>query len=253
MEISAFSAKLALRFELLLRHIMCARFSLTSPIEAIRKLFGFPQSFNLSAAYNIAPSDQILAVRKSKNSDQVINEAFRAQWGLIPPWAEGSNFGTKLINARIETVEEKPSFKDAFKSKRCLIPANGYFEWKTDDNGQKQPYFIHLKHQQLFAFAGLWEEWISPEGLLKESCTIITCPANKTIEPIHHRMPLTVTRNFYDDWLNGKDANSVPDQKHQESFEFYPVSKAVGNVRADGPNLIAEIQLEKTWKQGNLF
>ncbi len=231
---------------------MCSRFSLTSPVEAIRQLFGFNDRPNLPLSYNIAPTSYVLALRPEPNEEGQVS-AFKAHWGLVPNWAKDMSAAPRLINARAETVDEKPSFKEAFQSKRCLIPANGFFEWKTDQEGEKQPYYFQSANAPLFAFAGLWESWQSPEGQTIESCTILTKTANEAIAPIHSRMPLTVKAEFADRWLNGRDKTSLPTDNMQEEFTYYPVSKKVGNVRMNTADLIQEIKIETKPVQGSLF
>lgn len=231
---------------------MCSRFSLTSPIETIRQLFGFTERPNLPAAYNIPPTRFILALR-AEGSAAGSTSAFKAHWGLVPNWAKGRAGSVHLINARSETVDQKPSFRSAFKSRRCLIPANGFYEWKTDAEGAKQPYYFQAINAPLFAFAGLWELWRSPEGEEIESCTVLTQAANEAIAPLHSRMPITVKAAFIDQWLQGSDRASLPTQDMQENFHYYPVHKKVGNVRENTADLIQEIKLEPKSVQGALF
>jgi len=134
---------------------MCGRFSLTSPIEAMRQLFNFTERPNLSLAYNIAPTTKIAAIRRGTASDTEKTQLFQPQWGLIPYWEKTAANSAKLINARSETADSKPSFRQPFKARRCLIPCNGFYEWKTQEDGTKQPYFIYANDADLFAFAGL--------------------------------------------------------------------------------------------------
>ncbi|WP_025898479.1 SOS response-associated peptidase [Sneathiella glossodoripedis] len=209
---------------------MCARFSLTSPIEAIRQIFGFKERPNLPPAYNIAPTNYILALRINID-DGVALSAFQAHWGLIPKWAKDGSVTAKLINARSETVDQKPSFREAFSTRRCIIPANGFFEWRKDLDGEKQPYYFQASDVSLFVFAGLWEKWTSPNGEQIESCTILTEPATEDVAPIHSRKPVTVKVDYIDEWLSGTDRQSIPSISMQERFTFYPVHKKVGNVR----------------------
>ncbi|MCR9215160.1 MAG: SOS response-associated peptidase [Proteobacteria bacterium] len=222
---------------------MCGRFSLTSPVEAMRNLFGFNQSPNLMPRYNIPPSTQIAAVRLAENSDEATTDLFFAHWGLVPSWAKSPEFSVKMINARSETVREKPAFREAFKARRCLIPTTGFYEWQTSEKREKQPWFIGLSEHKLFAFAGLWESWKTPDGEDLESCTILTMPAAENISFIHHRMPVMLDTKDYRNWLEGIDdgylASLSPD-----NLSFYPVSGRVGNVRNDDPELMVETEVQ---------
>ncbi|MFB9354425.1 SOS response-associated peptidase [Sneathiella chinensis] len=222
---------------------MCGRFSLTTPIEALRKLFGFSESPNLFPRYNIAPSTPIAAVRKHPHPTETGNQLFFPRWGLIPSWAKDSSLSARMINARMETVSEKPAFRGAFKAHRCLIPVTGFYEWKTEDNGQKQPYFIHQQGQETFALAGLWERWQSPDNDLVESCTILTMPAAGPIRALHHRMPVTVQPDLFGTWLSGNDRDSLPGPARQIPLACYPVSNKVGNVQNDSPDLMNPVSL----------
>ena len=231
---------------------MCARFSLSSPIEALRNLFQLSGSPNLRASYNIAPTNTVFALRLASNTNEEMQH-FMPQWGLIPSWSkDGSNSGS-LINARSETVSSKPSFRSAFKSRRCLIPANGFFEWMKTKDGSKQPYFIQGNDQPIFAFAGLWETWTNHEGEQIESCTILTQAADETSSHIHHRIPVTVNPNFHKSWLTGIDIASLPPLAQQASFSYYPVHKRVGKVRENDADLIKQIEISDMPVQGSLF
>lgn len=231
---------------------MCARFSLTSPIEAIRQIFNFAERPNLRLSYNIAPTHSLLALRATETSTYPM-EAFSAHWGLIPTWAKDPAIGPKLINARSETLDQKPSFRQAFQKRRCLIPANGFFEWQKRDDGEKQPYFFTADQTPLFAFAGLWESWQSPDKGVIETCTILTQPATPEIAQIHSRMPVTVKPEFADQWLTGTDQNSLPPRTMQQKFRGIPISKKVGNVRENNADLLKEISLPQKPVQGSLF
>ncbi|MEH6475191.1 MAG: SOS response-associated peptidase [Sneathiella sp.] len=231
---------------------MCARFSLSSPIEALRNLFQLSDSPNLRASYNIAPTDTVFALRLAPNTNEKMQH-FMPQWGLIPSWSkDGSNSGS-LINARSETVSTKPSFRSAFKSRRCLIPANGFFEWVKTKDGSKQPYFIQGNSQPIFAFAGLWETWTNHEGEEIESCTILTQAAEETFSHIHNRTPVTVNPDFHKSWLTGTDITSLPPLAQQATFSYYPVHKRVGKVRENDADLIKQIEISNMPVQGSLF
>jgi putative SOS response-associated peptidase YedK len=148
--------------------------------------------------FNVAPTQNVAVVRL--DSKQQGRELPHLRWGLIPSWADDPSIGSRMINARAETVAEKPAFRHAFKAKRCLVVADGFYEWQRMD-GRKQPYFIHLKDDRPFAFAGLWERWTKGDELI-ESCTIITTGANELMQPIHDRMPVVIPKSAYDIWLD---------------------------------------------------
>ncbi|SDI64122.1 SOS response-associated peptidase [Natribacillus halophilus] len=177
---------------------MCGRFTLYDQIKKIRERFGIDVSAvtDVDPSFNIAPSQSILAII----NDGEQNRLGRLRWGLIPFWAKDTKIGYKMINARAETVAEKNSFKQAFKWRRCLIPANGFYEWTTTA-GQKQPYHIQMQDGALFAFAGLWEKWTDGEEDIF-SCSIITTEANDLMRDIHDRMPVILSREHEQKWLD---------------------------------------------------
>jgi putative SOS response-associated peptidase YedK len=175
-----------------------------------------------------------------RDSDQ--REFFTAKWGLIPSWAKDAKIGSQCINARVETVDTKPAFRSAFKKRRCLVVADGFYEWRNTD---KQPHYITLKSGQPMAFAGLWETWKSPEGPV-ESCTICTTDANNMMGRLHDRMPIILPRATVDHWLDpvvtdSEDLKPMLLQFPCDEMQSWPVAKAVGNVRNQGPALIAPI------------
>jgi putative SOS response-associated peptidase YedK len=177
---------------------MCGRFVRSSSAETLAATFGV-EIGDLPASYNIAPSQSVAAILQPDTDPQLR----WLRWGLIPAWAKDPKIGYKLINARAETVAEKPSFRNAFRQQRCLIPADGFYEWQqVEGNRHKQPYFIGLQHELPFAFAGLYERWDSPDGETIDTCTIITTAANEAIAPIHNRMPVILAPQEYSQWLN---------------------------------------------------
>jgi len=224
---------------------MCGRFSLTRPVDAIRKLFGFSQIPNLPARYNIAPTQAVLAVR-APNPDvesEVARQALLARWGLVPSWANDTSMASKMINARAETVAEKPAFRTAFRRSRCLIPADGFFEWKTE-NGEKQPYRIEMADEGLMAFAGLTEQWTSPDGEKINSCTIVTTEACAALTGIHHRMPVILDSDLFEAWLTGDTSTATSIMKPYAGdrvFRTFPVSKRVNNVRNDDATVLQPV------------
>ncbi len=173
---------------------MCGRFTLTQSPDAIAQAFGIEVP-NFPPRYNIAPSQPVGVVVPPAGQQK---RQFRLmQWGLIPSWAKDPSIGSKLINARSETVHEKPSFRSAFKHRRCLIAADGFYEWQKTGNGRKQPFYFSMKDRVVFAFAGLWESWQDIE-----TCTILTTSANELLKPIHERMPVIVKPEDYGVWLD---------------------------------------------------
>ena len=207
---------------------MCGRYTLAKPLKTIESHFA-PVYINLEyrPSYNIAPS-QVSPVAITCSGQR---ELTAMKWGLIPPWAKDEKIAWKLINARSETAHEKPSFKNSLKNQRCLIPADGFLEWKGKE---KQPYYIQLKNQPLFAFAGLWSTWSNPEGKSLNTYTILTTEANEKLTPIHERMPVILTLAQYSTWL-ASDSNPNALRALLTPFpagevDFYPVSKEVNQV-----------------------
>ena len=214
---------------------MCGRYSLTVTPDELYRLFGIDDKLNLQPRFNVAPTQAAPVVRKTggeKNMDML-------RWGLIPPWSKDASIASKLINARGETVAEKPSFRSAYESRRCLVPVDGFYEWRTE-GGKKQPFRIGFREGKPFAFAGLWESWTVPEGLKDtgdtvETFTIVTTNANPKLVPIHHRMPVIVDPTDYELWLEGgsDEANAVIKPFSQDDMAFYRVSTRVNNARND--------------------
>jgi len=182
-------------------------------------------------------------------------EYFR--WGLVPSWAKDVSIGTKLINARAETVAEKPSFRTAFKRRRCLIPASGFYEWQRNATGNaaKQPYFLRRKDKKPFAFAGLWETWRAPDGSELPTCTIITTKPNALVQQIHDRMAVILREESFRDWIDpspGTDALlELLTPFPADLMEMIPVSRAVNTPRNDGPELIAPVSVEPGGQPGS--
>lgn len=235
---------------------MCGRFALMSPLEAIRKLFGLGTDTvsslpNLPARYNIAPTQAVLALRPGEG-EQVdgINPGplnlTSLRWGLIPNWSKDPSVGARMINARSETIADKPSFRAAFKRRRCLIPVDGFYEWKTIGKG-KQPFYIAMEDEDPFAFAAIWEYWMGADGSEVETCSIVTTAANAALQGLHHRMPVILDREDFDGWLRGDVDQATRLMKPYAGYRqihHFPVSKAVSNARNEGPGLIEEISLK---------
>lgn len=213
---------------------MCGRFSLAKPkkIKAKDLKVKQPEFDLLKPRYNIAPTQSVAAI---------LNEEERHVrpliWGLIPVWAKDEAIGNKMINARAETLTEKPSFKSLLPKHRCLILADGFYEWAESSRG-KQPYFIHMKNDEPFTFAGLWSYWKNPKGEEIRTCTIITCAPNKLMEKIHNRMPVILEAEERDIWLNPKNQDSsilagLLKPYPEKAMEAYTVSKIVNSPAND--------------------
>jgi putative SOS response-associated peptidase YedK len=220
---------------------MCGRYLLISPVEAMRRLFDVGGFLNLPPRYNIAPTQEAPVVRLERDGGR---ELVPLRWGLIPSWVKDPSIGNRLINARGDTVADKPAFRTAFQQRRCLVPADGFYEWQARPDG-KQPYRIGLADDGLFAFAGLWEWWKSPEGESLETYTIITTDANDLLRPIHGRMPVIIDEGDHARWLDPKtapaDAKALLKPFPSERMRAVPVSRRVNNVRNDDPDCIAPL------------
>ncbi|MFQ5433740.1 MAG: SOS response-associated peptidase [Anaerolineae bacterium] len=215
---------------------MSGRFALFVPGEALFSLFNLNQPVPEEAfapRYNIAPTQPVTAVRLGQTGE---GELTWLTWGLVPSWAKEPKMGSRLINARSETVAEKPSFRAAFKRRRCLIPASGFYEWQKV-NGRKQPMFIQAEDGRPLAFAGLWEFWQSGDGSVIESCTILTTRPNELMAPIHNRMPVIIAADDFDDWLhpgpNPEMGLHLLRPYPAEKMTAYPVSTHVNSPRND--------------------
>lgn len=214
---------------------------MAAPEEWIRAEFGLDQlSLDLRPRYNIAPTQAVLAVVRGPDGLR----AGWLRWGLIPYWAKDESIGNRLINARSETLGEKPSFREAFRKRRCLIVADGFYEWRRTGE-TKTPVWIHRASRRPFAFAGLWERWRSPEGEPIVSCTIVTTEAIDTLRPIHPRMPVILPPDARDVWL---DPDSAPDALERvlrpypdDDLRFHEVSTLVNSPRNDDPECIEEV------------
>ena len=184
---------------------MCGRFTLTLDPAQLREAFpGLLIPDHLRSRYNIAPSQPVAVI---PNSGENNLEFFT--WGLIPSWSKDPSIGSRLINARAETVAEKPAFRSSFVAARCLILSDGFYEWKLDSSGKsKAPYYIHLHSKKPFAFAGLWDTWMHPDGSEIRSCAIITTSPNELMQPIHNRMPVILPSDSYQLWLDSQRATT---------------------------------------------
>jgi putative SOS response-associated peptidase YedK len=221
---------------------MCGRFTLRAPADRVKREFRLEEVSSVEARYNIAPTQSVLAVRQTDDE----REAVMLKWGLIPSWAKDAAIGSKLINARSETVGEKPSFREAFKRRRCIIPADGFYEWQRT-GGRKQPYFFRLKDDRLFGFAGLWEKWRTPEGEGLETCSILTTEANEALSMVHDRMPVILRPDDYELWL-ADDAGKQDLRKEllrpypASEMTAYPVSAAINSPQHQGEELLRPVK-----------
>ncbi len=217
---------------------MCGRYSLTTPLESVEQLFAFDARPNLAARYNIAATQPVPILRDGASGRR---ELALVRWGLVPSWAKGMAAGAPLINARAETVAQKPSFRNAFKRRRCLIPADGFYEWRVVQDGPKQPYRIAMADNALFAFAGIWEHWQTAEGSELESCAIVTTEANGQVRDIHHRMPVILSLEDHEQWLSAEPGEAAMLMRpYGGALVAYPVSRAVNKIRNDDPSLWEE-------------
>jgi putative SOS response-associated peptidase YedK len=224
---------------------MCGRFTLTATFEEIIDRFdiqAFLEEENYAPSFNIAPSQSVLAVI----NDGKTNRMGFLKWGLIPPWAKDMSIGNKMINARAETIAEKPSFRNAFKKKRCLIIADSFYEWKRHEDKSKTPMRIKLKSDELFAMAGIWEGWKAPDGNVLYTCSVITTEPNDLMKDIHDRMPVILRRDDEKTWLNPTSSETnalIPllapfDETLMESYE---VSSLVNTPKNNSIELIQKI------------
>lgn len=215
---------------------MCGRFAFYSPAEATAALFSATGTIDLKPRYNIAPTQQIAAIRNAVDDSGREVAAFR--WGLVPFWAKDPAIGNRMINARAETVAEKPAFRAAYRRRRCLVLADGFYEWHTE-GGVKIPYFITQASDEPFAFAGLWENWQSKDGEESlQTATIITTQANSFLSALHHRMPILLNPGRADLWLAGDDDIVATATDTSPKLKAWPVDRRVNNARNEGDDLV---------------
>jgi putative SOS response-associated peptidase YedK len=217
---------------------MCGRFTLTIDINKVARAFHVEPRLQVQPRYNVAPTQDIVVVMQNgkPHLDMV-------RWGLVPSWAKDESVGSRMINARAETLAEKPSFKRLLQTRRCLVVADGFYEWKQE-RGSKTPMYITLKEKDPFAFAGLWDAWKSPDGQLLRTCTIITTEPNDLLAEIHNRMPVILTPEARDEWLDPdlKEADALlPLLVPYSAADMVarPVSRLVNNPKYDSAELIA--------------
>ncbi len=225
---------------------MCGRYALATPVDELQRRFGFAERPNLAPSYNIAPTQAAPVVRRRPDAGG--RELALLRWGLVPAWSEGPDQRFSMINARAETVATKPAYRAAFRQRRCLVPADGFFEWRKLD-GRKQPYFIRLGSGEPMAFAGLWERWTSRDGREAiESFTIIVTDANERLRPIHDRMPVIVAPEDHERWLDpgAADGRELLKPCPPDWLEAYPVGTRVSSPRNDDPGLLEPVPQGRT-------
>lgn len=222
---------------------MCGRFVSATDAEGIVRLFVVDerQGEALPPRYNVAPTDPVYSVVEHDGRRHLV--VFR--WGLVPAWSKDAKGAARMINARAETVADKPAYRDALARRRCLVPADGFYEWRTDDAGRKQPFYIHPGYGKLLAFAGLWETWRDrddPDAEPLRTCTIITTDASPGLARIHERMPVALPREAWDAWLDRDLRDTAAAQQLLRAavgdLAARPVSPDVGNIRNDHPRLL---------------
>jgi putative SOS response-associated peptidase YedK len=219
---------------------MCGRYTLTSPSMKLFEKFGLEgEAPELAPNYNVAPTQSVAAIFAENGGRRL--EALR--WGLVPSWAKDLSIGSRMINARSETAHEKPSFRSAWGRRRCLIPADGFYEWKKEAGG-KQPFHIRMKSEEPFAFAGLWETWDGGDGEVR-TCAILTTEANEMMSDIHHRMPVILPPDLYEAWL-GDEAEkqeliAMMEPYPSDEMEAYPVSRFVNKPSNNDPGCVEPV------------
>jgi putative SOS response-associated peptidase YedK len=219
---------------------MCGRFVQFSPTRAYADLFGILDvAIELPPRYNLAPSQPVLAARAG---GQDRPELAVLRWGLVPHWSKGPDARYRMINARAETVHERPAYRAAFRYRRCLIPCEGFYEWRSE-GGAKQPYFIRMNDARPFALAGLWEQWQDPSRDTLESCAIVVTEANWVLSPIHDRMPVILPTDHWERWLDRSNQDvgwlrSIMQPFPAEPMEAFPVSRRVNDANNEGEDLI---------------
>jgi len=223
---------------------MCGRFALTTPPDVIARWYELMHRLEFAPRYNIAPTQPIVAVRRDKEGKR---EGALLHWGLIPFWAKDPTIGAKMINARAESVADKPAYRQAIRKRRCLIPADGFFEWKKTGS-KKQPYYISAADGNPLTFAGLWETWHDKQNDDRiESCTIITTDPNDTLKELHNRMPVVLPRDAWDQWLDvehvdAEQAAKLLEPAPNDGWSVYPVSRRVNSPANDDASILDAVE-----------
>jgi putative SOS response-associated peptidase YedK len=238
---------------------MCGRFNLRTPASQLAAFFDIvfdpPLQTSLAPHFNIAPSQPVLVVRRAAAADRT--EGALVHWGLVPSWAKDPSIGNRMINARGETVAEKPSFRSAFRHRRCLVPASGFYEWQKMTGSRKQPWHIHRPDDAPLAFAGIWEHWEAEDGSVLQTCAIITTDANSQMAPIHHRMPVILDPPDFPAWLDPQHDDHDQLQRllqpcPDETLVADPIDTWVNRPANDGPDCLRPVD-ESAAGDGVLF
>ena len=219
---------------------MCGRYELHAHPAAVALVFGLRATPDLAPRYNIAPTQQVPIVRRNRQGE---NELVEVRWGLVPRWARDPTIGARMINARAETLTQRSAFRDLFRRHRCLLPADGFYEWKAVKNG-KQATWVGMKNGQPFGLAGLYERWLSRDGEVLDTCTVITTEANALLRDVHDRMPLIVAPEDHERWLDpgNEDVADLLAPYPSDAMTRHPVSKRVNAVRNDYASLIERVE-----------
>jgi putative SOS response-associated peptidase YedK len=214
---------------------MCGRYALNERADILVRTFNLVGPADFPARFNIAPQTPVPVIRNSPAG----RRADLVRWGLIPHWARDAAIGARLINARAETLAEKPAFRSAFRSRRCLIPASGFYEWQPTPHG-KQPWFIRAESGVVLALAGVWDSWRTPEGAILETCAIVTTEANDLLRRLHERMPVIIGPGDYEAWLSAPPADALAVARPFPSGKLrtWPVSTRVNRATEEGPDLV---------------
>ncbi|MFC1563921.1 SOS response-associated peptidase [candidate division KSB1 bacterium] len=221
---------------------MCMRFARESKLSLIEKAFDINKVLTkIEQSYNVAPTHRVVSVVNEGGSNNLVD----FKWGLIPSWSKDDKFATKLCNARSETIAEKPSFRDAFRKRRCLVVATGYYEWFTQGK-LKTPMLFTMKSREPFGLAGIWESWISPENEKIETCSIITTEANELAKPVHDRMPVIMPGELINDWLHPENQNvseltELLNPYPSDEMEKYEVSRIVNSPKNNTPECVRPV------------
>ena len=225
---------------------MCGRFTLRASASVLAEQFAIFDMPPIGPRFNIAPTQAVPVVRMVGRERESRRELAALRWGLIPSWAKDPAVGNRMINARAETVAEKPAYRAAFRRRRCLVPADGFYEWQRK-GGRKQPHFIHMRDDGPFALAGLWESWEDPNCSHIESFTVLTTEPNDVVRPIHNRMPVILDECDYSLWLDPAVTDPGPltpllKPYRADSMESYPVGSVVNNPRHEDASCVEPIE-----------
>jgi putative SOS response-associated peptidase YedK len=223
---------------------MCGRYTLTQPAPSIRSHFGQLEfDFDHQERYNIAPTQECPVIVVRKNNRQLLG----MRWGLVPPWAKDEESASRMINARSETIQEKPSFRQSFKTQRCLVPADGFIEWKKNQS-KKQPHYFTRRDKELFAFAGIWSEW-EKTGSPLQTFSIVTTDCNALVRPIHHRMPVLLSPDDYEVWLSAdsdvKTLQSLLTPYPANLMETIAISQKINSPKNDSAECLRQTNPQK--------